>query len=176
MNKRLKRTKKAQRSGSMLIVGFILLSSLALAGCAETTSPNLDIPPVELRGDWTPTPPASSTIDPGTLNDAFAELELEDQSGDGSRVQVEEIRIGFDIGFIGIFDLEGNLMGYAKVTSQSQPVSVSLDTPVVASMELLGKLYADNGDGKFDPATDPAVLDDDREMVFEAFDYRLSNK
>lgn len=159
----------------LLLLTTIIVTSLTLSGCAQTVNSTVDLPNIDLGSTGTPIPSESPTFATGTFSDAFAELEMEDQSGDGTRVSIEEVRIAFQLGFIGVFDLEGNLLGFAKVTDQSQPVSVKLDKAINSSTTLLAKLYADNGDGTFDPSADLPVLDDDREMVIEDFDYRLSN-
>ena len=108
-----------------------------------------------------------------TVTDAGAELEVEDQSGDGRGVQVESVRLSNGAGHVAVQTRDGQVLGSAPVTQGSQPVTISLDPPVTGSGELLAVLYADDGDGAFDPARDALVLDDDGEREAEDFDYRV---
>lgn len=164
--------KKSRRSLPLFVL--TLVTTLMVSGCAQTVNSTVNLPNIDLGATESPTPIESPSVATGTFSDAFAELEMEDQSGDGTQVSIEEVRIAFELGFIGVFDLEGNLLGFAKVTDQSQPVAVKLEKAISSSTKLLAKLYADNGDGTFDPSNDLPVLDDDRELVIEDFDYQLS--
>jgi hypothetical protein len=158
----------------LLLVGVNVISTFVLSGCGTgvTTTPNL--PNIVLNGSENRPPIKQSNSAIETFSDAFAELEIEDQSGDGRQIVIEEIRITNRLGFVGILDAEGKLLGYSKVTNQSQPVSVRLETAVSSNSKLFARLYADNGDISFDELTDFPVLDDDGELVIEDFDYWLS--
>jgi len=150
--------------------------SLALTGCATTPESEVALSAIDLRsavsGSPSPTPSDSANLNP--VSDSFAELELEDQSGPGDRVQVEEARLSVGRGFIVIYDLQGNYLGSAIVTPDSQPVAVQLETRITASQELIGKLYLDNGDGIFDAESDLELMDGETEIVQEDFDYRVT--
>lgn len=151
-----------------------LITSLTLSSCAQSQNSTMNLPNIDLGSTDSPTTIESPNVTTGSFNDTFAELELEDQYGDGTRIAIEEVRISFELGYVGVFDLEGYLLGFAKVTNQSQPVAINLEKALSSSTKLLAKLYADNGDRTFDPSTDLPVLDDDREIIIEDFDYQLS--
>lgn len=106
--------------------------------------------------------------------DADAELDVPDQSGDGSGVQITEVNLSRGSGHVAIFTTAGELLGSAPVSAAARPVTVSLSTPVPASSELLVVLYVDDGDGELDIERDALVLDDDSDVEDEDFDYRLS--
>lgn len=122
----------------------------------------------------TPTP-ASAGAQPGaTVVDVLAELEVEDQRGDGTSARVEFARLSSGTGHVAISTRDGQLLGSAPVTQGAQPVTIPLSPRVTASGELLAVLYADDGDGAFDAARDPVVVDNDGEREREDFDYVLS--
>jgi hypothetical protein len=112
--------------------------------------------------------------EPGLANqvsDSFAELEIEDQAGNGQSVELDEVRLSLGLGFLVITNQEGSVLGYATVTPDSQPVSVSLTSKVTSSQELIGLLFLDDGDGEFSSQIDPKILGDEGEPVEEDFDY-----
>lgn len=106
--------------------------------------------------------------------DRYAEIDIEDQSGDGVMVQIEEIRISRSSSFLVIYDNSGLVLASALVTPQSQPVTIKLEVPITKSQELEAVLYLDDGDGFFDLNRDFPILDDDSELVHEDFDYRVT--
>ena len=124
-----------------------------------------------------PSPSASASWTPGatgrTVLDDRSELEIEDQSGDGRGVRVQQVELTRGSGHVAIFGLDGRLLGSAPVTAGSQPVTIPMDTPLTASGELLAVLFADDGDGQFDPEVDPRIIDKDGEVEDEDFDYRV---
>lgn len=159
-----------------LAVLFVMcLSSSALSGCSTNTLGVEDLQAIDLRKSRTPPPSASSTDDTNYFFDPFSEFEIEDQSGEGKLVTLEEVRIGFELGFIAIFDAEGTLLGTAKVTEKSQPTVVKLDPAVLSNTRLIGQLFADDGDGVFNASSDYQVIDDDRDLTTEDFEYWVSN-
>ena len=179
-----------------------------LAGCAGgtddvTTEPAVSLAPAA-SGTATPeastatpeqstsTPAAGSTDDHDsddsshdvvpagtpTVADDTAEVEVEDQTGDGRTVQVEEVRIGAEPGFVVIYDAGRTVLGWTYVPSRVRGVTVELTTPVQASRELVAALFRDDGDRGFDPNVDPQIVEQDHddnetEPVTEDFDYLL---
>lgn len=172
MNRSHLRIQKKPLRGALL-VGVSVITTFALSGCGVSVNSAPNLPNIVLNGGVDQQRNESSNIATETFSDAFAELEVEDQSGDGHQILIEEIRITNRLGFVGIFDLKGKLMGYSKVTDKSQPVSVKLETKISSNSKLFARLYADNGDSSFDKTTDLLVIDDDGEMVIEDFDYWL---
>ena len=167
---------------------------LALVGCAQQTQPALPVsidlaPSSSQQADLDPAEPTSTV--PTTEADASAEpsmaegtngqvideseLEIEDQSGDGSRIQIDEIETNLASGLIVIFSQSGEVLGSAKASYSVTPVTIELSTPVTSDSELIAKLYADNGNGVFDYG-DLQVFesdDDGLEAVEEDFEYEV---
>jgi hypothetical protein len=106
--------------------------------------------------------------------DRYAEIDIEDQSGDGVMVQIEEIQISGSNSFLVIYDNSGLVLASALVTPQSQPVTIKLQVPITKSQELEAVLYLDDGDGVFDLNKDFPILDDEQELVHEDFYYRVN--
>ncbi len=102
----------------------------------------------------------------------YAELEIEDQSGDGTTIAVDEVRTSLASGLIVITNRSGSVLGVAKVSANSTPVSISLSTPITSSQELYAQLFSDNGNGAYD-SSDLVVYEslEDREPITEDFDY-----
>ena len=124
--------------------------------------------------------PDDDVVPMGTLTvvDNSAEVDVEDQTGDGRSAQVEEVRIGAEPGFVVIYDPGQSVLGWTYVPSGVRGVTVELTTPVQASRELVAALFRDDGDKEFDPQVDPLIVeqdDDDNETepVTEDFDYIL---
>jgi len=107
--------------------------------------------------------------------DPKAEIEIEDQSGDGTRIALDEIHVGRIIAFLVIYNLKGEVLATALVTSLSQPVNIALQTPITSSQELQAVLYLDDGDGKFELSQDLPLIGEENELVHEDFSYRVTN-
>lgn len=135
-----------------------------------------------------PSAPASPSSSPSasggpTVDDDRAELDVEDQRGDGRSVDVEEVRLTSGTGFVAVYTREGQLLGSAEVGG-GRTLTVELEERIPATGEYRAVLFADEGDGTFDPETDPRVVegdddgdddqDDDEDAVDDEFDYRLS--
>ena len=121
-----------------------------------------------------------SSETPSSSEFAFddAELEIEDQGGDGTSVLIDEVRTNLQAGLIVIFDRSGNYLGSAPVSASVQPVSIQLESPVTRSQELIGQLFADNGNGIFDssdlPVSEPEEDQSDEEAIYEDFEYEVN--
>ncbi len=143
-----------------------------------------DVPPADTTDDSSQEHDDATTDDDAipvnslTVVDESAEVEVDDQAGDGTTVQVEEVRVGSQPGFVVIHDAGRTVLGWAYVPSAVRGVTVTLATPVRASRELVASLFRDDGDRVFDPGVDRLVVetdDDDGEIepVAEDFDYLL---
>lgn len=143
--------------------------STSAAASPEGTPSGTSSPAAPSPGTSTGTPSALGA----TVMDAGAELEVEDQSGDGTGVRVEQVRLSNGSGHLAVQTRDGQVLGSAPVTSGSQPVTIALAPPVTGSGELLAVLHLDDGDGAFDPTADPVVVDEDGERESEDFDYRV---
>lgn len=89
-----------------------------------------------------------------------AELEFEDQAGDGSTVVVGTVSAP-EGGFV-VLTADGAddaVLGWSEVqVGTSADVEVTLDPPLDADTDLVATLYADtDGDGSFDPEADEVV-------------------
>lgn len=104
--------------------------------------------------------------------DESADLDVEDQVGDGRQVRLDGVRAGSAAGFVAVYDAGWTLLGTTSVAPGVQPVTLTLTQSVRSSQELLAVLHRDDGDGTFDASTDPVVIADG-EPVAEDFDYIL---
>ncbi|MGV1003670.1 MAG: DUF7282 domain-containing protein [Candidatus Nanopelagicales bacterium] len=109
-----------------------------------------------------------------TVVDEEADLEVDSQIGDGTRVAIAEAWLSRGPGFVAIFDDELRLLATSRVGAGSEPVSIALSNPVPTDRQLLAVLYLDDGDKRADLLRDALVLDDDGEVEAEDFVYRLS--
>ncbi|HVL84314.1 MAG TPA: hypothetical protein VM367_08550 [Pseudonocardia sp.] len=115
---------------------------------------------------------------PAPVGDPGAEVDADDQTGDGASAVIREARVSAGPGWVAVLtDDDGVLLGSAPVEpGVSGPVTVPLtEPPPAGDDELTAALYLDDGDGVFDPATDPRVLDDDGDgddVEDDDFDYR----
>ena len=86
---------------------------------------------------------------------------MSDQSGDGSSVLVDRVRVEVPGFVVIVVDDGGEVVGSAAVAAGDSS-DVSVPTAISDSGEYEAQLYADDGDGEFDPATDqPVPADDD---------------
>lgn len=173
---------------------FLILTAVALlTGCAsDASAPDVGFSAVQLGtntqnpetlevdgdsgGVSTDVGPADQPVESGSESaiDRYAEIEIEDQIGDGQSVLVDEIHISVGNCFLVFTDSTGAVIASTLVTTQSQPVVVKLESPVKQSQWIDAELHLDNGDGKFDPEQDVPLVDDEGEPVDEDFFYRLS--
>ena len=154
----------------LAIVGLI-----ALSGCAsQSAGPQVGFSEISLGSQSQPAPtPAQLPQDTDYAVDARAEIDIEDQQGNGGSVVIEELRVGRDNTFLVIYDTTGLVLASAKASPQSQPVQVQLDIPISASQELEATLYLDDGDGVFNLQKDRPLIDYEGEIVHEDFYYRV---
>jgi hypothetical protein len=118
---------------------------------------------------------------PTPFTDDEAELDADGQAGDGGTVILEEVQLARTDGFVAVCSLDDNrLLGSSPITRSSadRSVRVTLDEPITTTTQLLVVLYADNGDGHFDWATDPRVSgdeDDITDLEVERLTYRYAH-
>ena len=152
------------------------LLAISLTGCSVAQSSDFqNFDSIVLDGNPTPTP--TQTIDSAGqayATDPYAEVDIEDQSGDGRSVAIDEIKVARGNSFLVIYDLNGFVLAQSLVTPQSQPVTLLLDSPILESQELQATLYLDNGDGLFELDLDLPILGEEGELVHESFDYSVN--
>jgi hypothetical protein len=117
--------------------------------------------------------PGSARGTAATLTDARAELDADGQNGDGRQVRIEKAALSTGSGHVAVFTRNGQLLGSAPVASGVRPVVMTLTVPAATTGELQAVLYGDDGDGAFDAAVDPRVVDEDGKPEEDDFDYRL---
>ena len=148
--------------------GPIVLSTTSSTGSPTTASPSTSPTPQ-------PQPTGGAAPVAADVRDDGAELEADDQTGTGATVRVTEVRLTSGSGHVVVIDTRTRaVLGSAVVEAgRTRTLDVALATRVPRSGELLVVLHADDGDGRFDAATDGQVVDDEREPVDEDLDYTL---
>jgi hypothetical protein len=153
----------------------------------SASTPNPSAPnPSTTGGPSTPAPsPSESTATsgapavPAPFRDDDAEVEAENQTGDGRTVRIAEVQLTRTDGFVAVYTADREqLLGVAAVkrsADDDRPVTVRLNPPLTATSQLLVELHADNGNGRFDPEADPRVAgdDDDNELEVDRLTYRV---
>jgi len=146
------------------------LAAAALLSACATAGPAASRPSADLAAIVIPERQAVVTE---TARPSNADLDIDDQAGDGSRVAVESVTVD-EAAFVVITDLDGDVLGWDTAKAGVQPVWIVLRTPVSESVELLGSLVRDDGDGVLDLSTDLPLVDDEGDVVEEDFDYRVT--
>lgn len=159
------------RSGALLCI--VLSGTLLLSSCAPASVQSSNLSAIQLASPTASSPSnlTEETEAKAEVSDSFAELEIEDQSGSGLFIEVEEVRLSLGTSFLVVSDKDGSILGYAIATPDSQPVSVPLATRLSSSQKLIAQLFLDNGDGEFSIETDAKLIDDEGDLVEEDFDY-----
>lgn len=152
---------------------------IVLSSTGATSSPGTTSSASPTASTPSGSPSASGGAAPvvAVVRDGSANVDVDDQRGDGTSVRVAEVRLTAGAGHVVIMDPRTRqLLGTAAVTAgRTRGVTVPLTTPVAASGELVALLHVDDGDGRFDAATDGAVVDDDDdEAVDDDFDFTLA--
>lgn len=155
-----------------LTAGVVLVA--LLSGCTPVQTEVAKFETITLGTPSTVAPTKEPTENPAEnspVSDSFAELDIDDQEGSGLEVQVEEVRLSLGKAFLVISTSQSEVVGYAVVTPDSQPVVIELNNKVTFSQKLSAALYLDNGDEVFSVDSDRALKDEDGELVEEDFDY-----
>lgn len=156
-------------SSASKVAGLAVVSVLALAACSSNQTAVSDETVVPSQAITLPEATSPPPTNPAA--DSIADLEVEDQWGNGNEVMVSSVLLGRGPAWLVVSDLGGNVLGTKKVSPRTQPVTVQLQPPVSMSQELIATLYLDDGDGRFDSATDTPMVDEEGEIVSEDFDY-----
>lgn len=152
----------------------------ALAGCSssDASAPQgADLAPIVVQDSNAvsdaPSPTAASVTADSTspVTDPRADLDIDDQVGDGQSVVIESVDTDLPAVHIVIETRDGVVLGSDLRTSGLQPVTLRLSQSVPGPTELVGRMFADNGDGILQIGIDQPVIDDEGEQVAEDFDY-----
>ncbi len=162
-------------SGAFLAVTSVI-GAITLSGCgadAGEAAP-VDSAPIVI-GDSPRV--ASPDVDSRTLMavDPRADLDIDDQYGDGRSVVIDSVRVTRDDVYLVILDERGSILGAKPVPPGVQPVQIDLDRRIETSGDYYGVLVLDDGDARIDLATDRPLLDDDDDddIIEEDFEYYL---
>jgi hypothetical protein len=109
--------------------------------------------------------------EPSSVTDPLADLDIDDQVGDGRSVVIEAVDTDLRAVHIVIETRDGQILGSDLRTAGLQPVTLRLDQVVSEPTELVGRMLADDGDGILEVGVDRPVIDDEGEQVAEDFDY-----
>jgi hypothetical protein len=148
-------------------------SSPAPSARNSSAPPDQTPPRVESAADcgpgpaWQPYPGGASAV-PSPFRDDQAELDADGQAGDGRSVIIDEVQLTRTNGFVAVCLLGDNrLLGSLPIARSidDKSVRVSLAEPITVTSRLLVVLYADDGDGRFDGATDRLVSGDDDDIT-----------
>lgn len=138
-------------------------TATALAGCASA---------VDVAPEGANLTPIVVTLPSGSpSSDPLADLDIDDQVGDGRSVVIEAVDTDLRAVHIVIETRDGQILGSDLRTAGLQPVTLRLDQVVFEPTELVGQMLADDGDGILEVGVDRPVIDDEGEQVAEDFDY-----
>ena len=167
------------------LIAVMLVTAISLVGCGQDAQPEPVGDAIRLSpslpsasGSAASGPaasgpaasgPSGSAPSPASVIDRTADIDVDDQVGDGRSVQIDSVRTGRAGARLVIIDAStGKVVGSDVLRPGVQLVTVRLDTPLEASGELLARLVVDNETGTVD-----IVIDDEGEAVEEDFDYEL---
>ena len=149
----------------------VALIGLMTSGCgSDSESAASAAPGIVLGGSAASSPPAppiqadAAGTSSEPVIDPLADLDIDDQRGDGTQVIVESLSTSLPGGVtLVILDGKGRTIAEVPVTPGVQPVTVLLDSTLTRSQELQGMLMAPGGGG--------ILVDNEGEAVEEDFDY-----
>lgn len=137
---------------------------------------NVDLAPIVVANpdaESQPSVPSAASVigDMSPVTDARADLDIDDQSGDGRTVIIEAVDTDLPAVHIVIETRDGQILGSDLRTGGLQPVTLRLNQSVPEPMELMGRILVDDGDGILEIEIDRPVVDAEGEQVAENFDY-----
>jgi hypothetical protein len=171
-----------QKINRMVALG--VFSPLVLAGCTLAPEKSLDeiysiqlgttaSPAQTQQPEESPEPTSSPDKSQEFAKDPEAEIEIDDQVGDGLTLFIHEVEIERGNAFLVVYNDANLVVAEAFVTPQSQPVTISFDVPLTSTQNLQAVLYLDDGDGLFDLGQDLPIIGEYGELVHIDFKYRI---
>lgn len=157
--------------GTLLVAGIGASACAAGSASSDGSSADPGDPGIVLDAGRPTSPGAGASatatgatgVEVARTVDPRADLDIDDQRGDGTRVVVESLTTGLEGVTLVLLDAQGQKIATLPVTIGVQPVTVELDEPLQRSQELRGVLEAPDGGG--------ILVDDEGEAVEEDFDY-----
>lgn len=155
------------RLGVALTLGAVLTtacSGSASSGTQEAPEAGITLPAAPAPdASGGPTNGVSQTLETKGVVDPLADLDIDDQRGDGTSVVVESLTTGLPGVELVLVDGQGRTLVTMPVKPGVQPVTVELRVRLERSQEVRGMLMSSDGSG--------ILIDDDGETVEEDFDY-----
>jgi hypothetical protein len=162
-----------------------ILALLLVASCSVNAAEPDGIPSeaISLDSNQNPNNPSlsptsnstssqSPTVNP--LYDPSAEIEVEEQSGDGSRLMIDEIEFSLERVWLVIRSKSGELFHAELLSYGAKRASIRLQKPLITG-EYLVSLHSDDGDDEFNEALEPILRGEERELAREDFEYRRNS-
>lgn len=156
----------------------ILLILILGTSCSSNTSSPLTLPSSALtlngKSSSLPSPSESMSEIPSepkkTPSDPEAEIDIDDQAGDGTSLMIDEVEFSLNSVWLVIRSKQGEIFHVELLKYGARKASIQLTTPLTSG-EYLVSLHSDDGDGDFDISKDHMIRGHEREMAREDFDY-----
>lgn len=153
-------------------VSFAVVAGVGLlTGCGSDAADSsaADSAPIVIQ----PSAPGGVADTEDSAFDPRADLDIDDQNGNGQSVIIDAVRVTRDNAHIVILDVQGTVLGSVPVLPGVQIVQVELSTPITRSGEYFGQLVLQQGDEVIDMTAVEPLIDDEGEIVDEDFEYYL---
>lgn len=163
-----------------------ILAILSLTSCSTQNS-QLNVPnaPIVLDGEikgesTTPTPSSSASLETEPpvkqkpVFDPSAEIEVDDQSGDGTLLEIDEVEFSLNQVWLIVRSKSGELFHSELLSYGIKKVNIQMNVPLVTG-KYIASLHNDNGDRIFDSSVDLILREEEDELVREDFDFRKAN-
>lgn len=160
----------------------MLFVLLVVTGCSSNVSAQLSLPsaPITLKENPSSSPSPSKSVSEipseptKSMSDPSAEIDIDDQSGDGMTLMIDEVEFSLNSVWLVIRSKQGELFHFELLTYGAKKASIQLMTPLTTG-EYLVSLHSDDGDGKFNISKDRMIRGHEKEMAKEDFDYTRSS-
>lgn len=161
----------------------VVITLCVLVGCsAQSSAIEMPSEAIVLEGEnplrsATPSPSESlkptsePTEDVKPMRDPDAEVEIEDQSGDGTRLTIDEVEFSLNHVWLVIHSKSGELYHSELLSYGVKKASIQLMKTLITG-EYIVSLHSDNGDKVFDASVDPVIRGEENELAREDFEYR----
>lgn len=167
-------------------INVVIFSILLLLTSCGSQSSAIEMPTTAIMLDGegplnnlTPSPSenANKTSNPSPTSnplDPDAEIEIEDQVGDGRSLNIDEVEFSLNHVWLVIRSKNGEIFHTELLSYGVKKVSLQLDKALQTG-EYLVSLHSDNGDKVFDENLDLLIRGHENEMAREDFEYTRTN-